>query len=56
MFAVSQALANTIGLIIIFGGIGLIVNALIGFIVAQVLGERAQKVPPPTRSPDRAPR
>jgi len=32
----------TIGLLITFGGIGLIVNGLIVYIVIQALGERAQ--------------
>jgi hypothetical protein len=35
----SAALTKTIGLIITFGGIGLVVNALIVYIVVQVLGE-----------------
>jgi hypothetical protein len=32
----------TIGLVITFGGIGLIVNGLIVYIVVQVMGERAE--------------
>jgi hypothetical protein len=32
----------TIGLLITFGGIGLIVNGLIVYIVVQVMGERAE--------------
>ena len=39
------ALDSTLALIAIFGGIGVVVNGLIVYIVAQVLGER----PPPTR-------
>jgi hypothetical protein len=35
----SAAFTKTIGLIITFGGIGLVVNALIVYIVVQVLGE-----------------
>jgi membrane protein DedA with SNARE-associated domain len=42
VFASSTATSFTIGLIAIFGGIGLVVNALIVYIVAQVLGERRQ--------------
>ena len=40
VLASSTATDFTIGLIAIFGGIGLVVNALIVYIVAQVLGER----------------
>ena len=40
--ASSTATNFTIGLIAIFGGIGVVVNALIVYIVAQVLGERRQ--------------
>ena len=32
----------TMGLLITFGGIGLVVNALIVYIIAVVLGERSQ--------------
>jgi len=42
VLASSTATDYTIGLIAIFGGIGLVVNALIVYIVAQVLGERRQ--------------
>jgi membrane protein DedA with SNARE-associated domain len=38
----ASASGVTIGLIITFGGIGVIVNGLIVYIVAQALGERAQ--------------
>ena len=38
----STATGFTIGLIAIFGGIGVVVNALIVYIVAQVLGERRE--------------
>ena len=40
--ASSTATDFTIGLIAIFGGIGLVVNALVVYIVAQVLGERRE--------------
>ncbi|HEV7364108.1 MAG TPA: hypothetical protein VGN71_06910 [Solirubrobacteraceae bacterium] len=42
VFASSTATGFTIGLIAIFGGIGLVVNALIVYIVALVLGERRE--------------
>ena len=42
VLASSTATDFTIGLIAVFGGIGLVVNALIVYIVAQVLGERRE--------------
>jgi hypothetical protein len=42
VLASSTATSFTIGLIAVFGGIGLVVNALIVYIVAQVLGERRE--------------
>ena len=42
VLASSTATGFTIGLIAIFGGIGVVVNALIVYIVAQVLGERRE--------------
>ena len=42
LFAVSQATGQTIALLITFLGIGLLVNVLIVYIVAQVLAERRQ--------------
>jgi hypothetical protein len=42
IIAGSTATDFSIGLIAIFGGIGLVVNALIVYIVAQVLGERRE--------------
>ena len=42
VLASSTATDFTIGLIAIFGGIGLVVNALIVYIIAQVLGERRE--------------
>jgi hypothetical protein len=42
VLASSTAAGFTIGLIAIFGGIGLVVNALIVYIVALVLGERRE--------------
>jgi hypothetical protein len=42
VLASSTATGFTIGLIAVFGGIGLVVNALIVYIVAVVLGERRE--------------
>jgi hypothetical protein len=42
VFASSTATSFTIGLIAVFGGIGVVVNALIVYIVALVLGERRE--------------
>ena len=42
VLASSTATGFTIGLIAIFGGIGLVVNALVIYIVALVLGERRE--------------
>ena len=39
-----QATSMTIGLIVTFGGIGLIVNGLIVYILIQVRGERHQNL------------
>ena len=41
MLALS-AFDSTFGLLVTFGGIGLVVNALIVYIIALVLGERAE--------------
>jgi uncharacterized Tic20 family protein len=41
-FAFSQALGQTVALILTFIGIGVIVNLLIFYIVAQVLAEHKQ--------------
>jgi hypothetical protein len=42
MLLADQAFTSTLGLLITFVGIGLIANALIVFILAQVRGERRQ--------------
>lgn len=42
MLAASQAFDKTIGLIATFGGIGVVVNALIVYIVIQVRGEHVR--------------
>jgi hypothetical protein len=41
MLALS-AFSSTFGLLITFGGLGIVVNGLIVYIVAQALGERAE--------------
>lgn len=38
----SGAVGSTLGLIAVFGGIGLLVNGVVIFIAAQVLAERQQ--------------
>jgi hypothetical protein len=40
LLAASRALSIDIGLLVTFGGIGLIVNVLVVFIAIQVRGER----------------
>ena len=40
MLALS-AFKSTFGLVVTFGGIGLVANALIVYIIAQVIGERS---------------
>lgn len=42
IIAASPAFAKTFGLIVVFGGIGVVVNALIVYIAVQVRGEREQ--------------
>ena len=42
LLATDPALTKTIGLVIVFGGIGVVVNAIIGYIAFQVRGEREQ--------------
>ncbi|MGA2469224.1 MAG: hypothetical protein ABSG64_00865 [Solirubrobacteraceae bacterium] len=42
VLAASQAFDKTIGLIATFGGIGVVVNALIVYIVIQVRGEHVR--------------
>jgi hypothetical protein len=42
MLAIASATGFTVGLLITFLGIGVIANVLIGYAVAQVLGERRQ--------------
>jgi hypothetical protein len=41
-FAISQALGTTLALLATFVGIGVVVNVLIVYVVAQVLAERKQ--------------
>jgi hypothetical protein len=40
--AASQAFVKTVGLIITFGGIGVVVNIMLVYIAVQVRGERRQ--------------
>jgi hypothetical protein len=40
--AASQAFVKTVGLIITFGGIGVVVNIILVYIAIQVRGERRQ--------------
>jgi hypothetical protein len=42
ILAASQAFAKTFGLIATFGGIGLVVNIIVVYILVQVRGERRQ--------------
>ena len=42
LLAASEAFSKTFGLIVTFGGIGLIVNGLIVYIAIQIRGERQQ--------------
>ena len=42
MLAASAALDKTVGLIITFGGIGVVVNIIVVYIAIQVRGERRQ--------------
>ena len=42
MIALSRAFVSTLGLLITFGGIGVVVNVVIGYIVLQVRGEHQQ--------------
>lgn len=42
MLAVSRAFSETFGLIATFGGIGVVVNVIVVYIVIQVRGEHIQ--------------
>jgi hypothetical protein len=42
LIATSQAFIKDVGLIITFGGIGVVVNAIIVYIAIQIRGERQQ--------------
>ncbi|HEX3510024.1 MAG TPA: hypothetical protein VHT27_02875 [Solirubrobacteraceae bacterium] len=42
VLAASQAFSKTFGLIVVFGGIGVIVNIIIVYIAVQIRGERRQ--------------
>ncbi|HTW41423.1 MAG TPA: hypothetical protein VMD79_03840 [Solirubrobacteraceae bacterium] len=42
VLAVSEAFSKTFGLIVTFGGIGVVVNLILVYIAIQVRGERRQ--------------
>jgi hypothetical protein len=42
VIAASEAFVKTFGLIVTFGGIGLIVNVILVYIAVQIRGERRQ--------------
>jgi hypothetical protein len=42
LLAASQAFTKTFGLIVVFGGIGLLVNIIVLLIALQIRGERQQ--------------
>lgn len=42
LLAASEAFAKTFGLIVTFGGIGVIVNIILVYIAIQIRGERRQ--------------
>jgi hypothetical protein len=53
LLASSQAFSKTVGLIITFGGIGVIVNVIVVLIAIQIRGERRQNQEYRERIPDR---
>jgi len=42
VLALSEAASKTIGLVVTFGGIGLLVTVILGVIAVQIRGERRQ--------------
>jgi hypothetical protein len=42
VIAASEAFAKTFGLIVTFGGIGVVVNVIVVYIAIQIRGERRQ--------------
>jgi len=42
LIGASQAFSKTVGLIITFGGIGVVVNVIVVYIAVQIRGERRQ--------------
>ncbi|HEV3045873.1 MAG TPA: hypothetical protein VGY13_00795 [Solirubrobacteraceae bacterium] len=42
VLAASEAFAKTFGLIVTFGGIGVVVNVIVVYIAIQIRGERRQ--------------
>ena len=53
VLAASKAFSMSVGLIITFGGIGVIVNVILVFIAIQIRGERRQNQEYRERLPDR---
>ena len=54
LLATSAAVSRDIGLIITFGGLGLVVNVIVVYVAIQVRGERASRIgstSPPTGAP-----
>ena len=47
LIATDEAFVKTLGLIITFGGIGVIVNVILIYIAVQIHGERRQNKNPP---------
>jgi hypothetical protein len=42
LIAASQAFSKTVGLLVTFGGIGVVVNIVVVYIAVQIRGERRQ--------------
>jgi hypothetical protein len=42
LLATSQAFTKDVGLIVVFGGIGILVNVILVLIAIQIVGERRQ--------------
>jgi len=53
VLATNYAFTKTFGLVVVFGGIGILVNVLIVLIAIQIHGERQQNKAPPLSESDR---
>ncbi len=53
VLATDYAFAKTFGLVVVFGGIGILVNVLIVLIALQIRGERQQNQARLSGEPDR---